>query len=130
MDIGKVTSGNGKLVLMFPGTTTPIGLTLEVQPPDTPELKKYVRNQRDKHRALAQRGRPVQTADEERWSREMAITAVVGWEWTEDGDGKPGNWKGEQPDFSKDLLAELVEIEWIRPQIDVFLGDEKNFFRA
>ena len=93
MDFSKIASANGFLVLLMPGSTKPLGLTLEVLPPDHPDLKKYLRTQRDKHRTLSQRGRGVQTADEERWSREMAMIGVVGWEWTMDGDGNPGEWK-------------------------------------
>lgn len=130
MDFSKIASSNGFLVLLMPGSTKPLGLTLEVLPPDHPDLKKYLRTQRDKHRTLSQRGRGVQTADEERWSREMAMLGVVGWEWTMDGDGNPGEWKKSTPDFDKTILGEMIELEWLRTQIDVFMAEEKNFFRA
>lgn len=130
VDLSKISSNNGKLDLLFPGSTKKLGLRLEITPPDHPDRKQYIASQRDKHRFLAQRGRPAQTADEVRWAKEMAVISVVGLEWTEDDDGNPGEWQGAQPEFSKALVTEMVEVDFILSQIIAFGEDEKNFFQV
>lgn len=131
MDLSKIASSNGILELLYPGKTDPVGLRFEILPPDHEKLKQYMRKTRDKHRHLAARGRGVQTTDEEKIAKDLAMTAVVGWEWTKDKDGKYiGSINGENPEFSVAVLNDLVNIDWIRIQIDQFLADDKNFFQV
>lgn len=130
VDLSKISSNNGKLDLLYPGSTKKLGLQLEILAPDHPDRKQYISSQRDKHRFLAQRGRPAQTADEIRWAKEMAVLSVVGWTWSEDDDGNPGAWQGTQPEFSKALMTDMVELDFILSQIIAFGEDEKNFFRV
>lgn len=122
--LSSIASHNSTLDLLMPGSSEPIGLRMEVLPPDHSEIKDLMRRILDRRRVLASKGRPVNTADDERASKELCLAAVVGWEWTD----PDADWEGSQPSFSKAILKEMLERDWLRSQVDAFLGDDKNFF--
>jgi hypothetical protein len=122
-NLATIVSQNSTLELLAPGSTKPLGLRVELLPPDHERLKEIGRQFRDKHRLLAQKGRPVTTADEIAISKTICITAAVGWEWYEDAD-----WNGETPAFDRTIWKDMMERDWIRSQVDEHLGDTKNFF--
>lgn len=127
-NISNIESKNGNMELMAPGSQSPLGLSIEFLPPDHPTIKKLFASLRDKQKFLSQKGRPMMTADELRASRELITAAAVGWTWGTDSDGEPGEWNGEQPEFSITVLQELLAVDWVREQCDDFLADKKNFF--
>jgi len=123
-DLASIVSSNSMLEILAPGSTMPLGLMVELLPPDDERLKVIGRQFRDKHRVLASKGRPVTTADEIAISKSICLTAAVGWKWTD----SEATWNGEQPEFDRKLWADMLERDWLRSQVDEHLGDTKNFF--
>lgn len=122
-DILSIQSTNSTLKLLHPNGSD-LGLSLFVLPPDAAEIKRYVQSERNRMLKNAQKRRAPTAQDEERISKEFAMIAVTGWQWTD----KDASINGEQPDFSKDTLSELIEHEWLRNQIDEHVGELQNFF--
>lgn len=129
VSIKTIISHNKQLALLHPGTDEPIGLTVELLAPDNPLIKGKIRYLIDMRKHKAQRNQIATAADDERVSLEICKTAVVGWSWDVDKDGKYiGDWEGQQPDFNHQTLSELLELDWLRLQIDRDLNHEQGFF--
>lgn len=127
-DLSAIASNNSFLPIEHPATGREIGLTLEIIPPDSEQIKAKMRQLLDRRKARAQRNQPVLTVEDERASLEICKTAVVGWNWSDDADGVPGSWNGEQPEFSQAILSEMLARDWLREQVDRHLADTKSFF--
>ncbi len=127
-DLSSIVSSNSFLPIEHPATGREIGLTLEIIPPDSEAIKARMRQLLDRRKARAQRNQPVLTVEDERASLEICKTAVVGWQWTDDADGSPGNWGGEQLTFNPATLSEMLSRDWLREQVDRHLADAKSFF--
>jgi hypothetical protein len=130
MDLSNIASHNSKLEILHPGTGEPVGLTLEILPPDHSDIKTEMRRLIDMRRHKQQRNQPATAADDERASIALCIRAVVGWEWTKDAAGALGDWNGERPEFNRTVLADMMARDWLRIQVDRHLNDDKAFYQA
>lgn len=126
-NFAEIKSANSFLEITHPKTGEPIGLRVEILPPDSEIVRSRVRAIRDARQHKERRGIVVTASEQERISIDLCVTAVVDWQWTKPID--EANYNGEQPSFAKSTLAEMLKtLEWMRRQIDDHLGDEKNFF--
>jgi len=123
LDLATLRTQRAQMEILHPKTGEAVGLRLELLPPDSPEIKAKVRTLRDAVMHKARRNVPVSSADTERNSVELCSVAVVGWEWHGEG-----TWNGEKPSFNRATLAEMLAVDWLRQQVDDYLGDQKNFF--
>lgn len=129
VSIKDIASHNKPLEMVHPGTGEPIGLTVELLAPDNPVIKTLLRRLTDMRKHKAQRNQIATAVDDERASMEVCAAAVVDWTWTKDKEGEYiGDWEGEQPDFNRKTLSEMLALDWFREQIDRDLSDQKSFF--
>lgn len=122
MDILAIQPDTITVEIKHPGTSAPIGLTLQCVSLESDQVKAVERA--IKNRAL-RGGRNTVTAEKiEDNTVEILSAAVVGWEWADDltlGDLK-------KPPLNKANVAKLMQVGWIAKQVDTALGDEAAFF--
>lgn len=122
MDILAIQPDTITVEIKHPGTSAPIGLTLQCVSLEADQVKAVERA--IKNRAL-RGGRNTVTAEKiEDNTVEILSAAVVGWEWADDltlGDLK-------NPPLNKANVAKLMQVGWIAKQVDTALGDEAAFF--
>lgn len=127
-DLANIASHNATLDILHPGTGEAIGLRLELVPPDSAEIKQEVRRLHDMRRHKAARNQPISAADNERATIALCSRAIVGWTWTNDANGDMGSWNGEQPEHNPTTKAEMLSRDWLRNQIDQFMGLDASFY--
>lgn len=122
MDILAIQPDTITVEIKHPGTSAPIGLTLQCVSLEADQVKAVERA--IKNRAL-RGGRNTVTAEKiEDNTVEILSAAVVGWEWA---DGLTlGDMKN--PPLNKANVAKLMQVGWIAKQVDTALGDEAAFF--
>ena len=84
------------------------------------KIQREATNKRLKKAQHRGRVRLQVTAEElEQESIELLAKCILGWENIE--------WEGEPLKFSLDNAKKLVSVQWIREQLDAFIGDRANF---
>lgn len=129
MDITKVEPTSIKLRLIHPGNGKFIGLTVELVSTFDERFKTVERSITDKAMTKRVRGK-VMKSDEIDENRNRLIGSVIlGWEWSNDEDGEPGSFSGEQMKFTPANVERLLSVQFIRDQIEEALSDVSSFFQ-
>lgn len=128
MDLASVKPHTTTLHLVLPGTSKRIGLALELQSLTSPEVEAVDEQTRSEARDLREAGKEADKAFWEEAGVKRYCAAVVGWTWGEDFEGKPGNWKGEQLEFTPENLRKVISHDVVFPQVMRAAGDEARFF--
>ncbi len=129
-DIASITSvASVDVPITHPGTGREMGLRIYIRSLNDPAVKPITRRIEDARLKL-ERSRKGGFNSEQIAANAVDIicACVTGWDWYDDADGNPGNFDGEQLPFTPVNTRKLVEIDWLRNQIDIELGDEKRFF--
>lgn len=114
--------------IVHPGTKRGMGFFISLQSVSADEPKRIGKSITNRSQKLARQQKTF-NADEIRQNAIDVITAcVVGWRWGEDADGKPGSAGGVQLEFNPKNLKLVLDVDYIRNQLDVELNEESNFF--
>lgn len=123
MDISAIKPVERVLDIKHPATGEATGLKLTVCSLQDPRAKAVQRSQLDAR--LNKKAKHRSIAEIEREAVELLSSMVVGIEFT----GK-ASWGGKKPEFSKEIVKEMLGHDWLRTQVDEFAGATEDFFEA
>ena len=123
MDLNDITPGTVDLEIVHPATFEPIGLTLTLRSPSHPEVKALAQKSIEKERALSRRGKASTVAQQEREAVKINAACVVDIKWSGDA-----SLEGKQPDYSPEVVEQLLARDFILKQVAEQLREEADFF--
>lgn len=129
-DIGTITAISGvPFEITHPGTGRQMGFRLFLRAIEADEVKPVTRRIENERLKLERTRKGGFNSDQIRQNGIDIISAcVINWEWHEDADGNKGGFQGEQLEFNPVNLKKIINIDWLRGQVDRELMDESRFF--
>jgi len=130
-DIGTLTAISGvPLEITHPGTGREMGLRLLLQAIESEAVKPVTRRIENERLKLERTRKGGFNSDQLRQNGIDIISAcIIGWEWHDDASGNAGGFAGEQLAFTPANVKKVLEVDWLRMQIDRELMDESRFFQ-
>ena len=123
-DLAEIQPQARTVDIVHPSTNYPIGLSITILPPSSPEVKRAQRKNLDAQ--LSARSSKITAAGVEQNSLNLLVACVGAWEWKGDS-----NFKGNKPPCTPENVRELfTEVSWIREQVKDEFDDAESFFDA
>lgn len=129
-DLSAITSHIIPHDIINPATGKKTGLVVYLRPLDHPELKKVMQSQETEGLRIARRGKVPDGEEREESALKIIMTAIDGWEWGLDEDGKQSSFSGEQPSLTPVNVRALIKaFPDFRTQVEDVYEDKRRFFR-
>lgn len=112
-----------------------IGLTIELRPMSSPEVKRKERANRSEFQTALRKGRDT-VAMTEKHNADLLATCIVGWEWSENPQvvtptGKVFKLRPFEYSHEKAVaMMQDADFPFVRRQVDEHLGQASNFYKG
>lgn len=123
MDLSAIKATEKTVDIKHPATGLPTGLQLTIVPMTDQRVQAVQR--KTTNARLAKRNAKLTSEQLEAEARELMDAAVVGVTW-----GGTASLHGEKPKHSPETVKALLDIDWIRKQVDEELSDQESFYQA
>lgn len=123
MDIANIRAKTRPIEITHPGNGQLLGIRVHLRPMSHDAVQAEIRQQRDD--AIAAKGQITDQARAKNTTKLLGA-AIESWEWY----GEDAVYKGQKPEDKVEAYREVLsELEWMRKQLDVELGNAREFYR-